>query len=277
MKLFISADLEGVNGVVSPGDIIPGETGYEAACLRLTEEINAVIKGLYQAGATEVTVCDAHEDATNIRHDLLDERAAVISGAGRSDSMVHGIDESYDGLILLGHHAMFGTEKALLDHSFDQTLIRELKLNDVPYGEVGINALVAAEKNVPLIMATGDDALEKEAKAFYPEVEVAVVKKAEGRYSAFCLPKAVCYKRLTECAKRAVETIKQKKCVSIPEEFVMGIVFQQTCMADGAQRVKGVTRTGAMEVTYRCESMMEYMRMRQVIFQAAAEFYDRRF
>ena len=74
MKIFISADLEGTNGIVSPGDIIPGEAGYEAARVLMTEEVNAAIEGLYMGGATAVTVCDSHEIAQNIRIDLLDER-----------------------------------------------------------------------------------------------------------------------------------------------------------------------------------------------------------
>lgn len=277
MKIFISADLEGTNGIVSPGDIIPGEAGYEAARVLMTEEVNAAIEGLYMGGATAVTVCDSHEIAQNIRIDLLDERASFISGATRADSMVHSIDDTYDGLVLLGHHAMFGTKQAVLDHSYDQYLIRELKINGKAYGEVGVNALLASERGVPFIMASGDDALEREAKEFYNDVEVAAVKKAEGRYCAKCLPKAECRELLVNTAKRAAETAKLKKCVPVSKNLTMGVVFQQTCMADGAERVKGVRRIGAMEVSYECSSMTEYMQMRQVIFQAAAEFYDKRF
>ena len=51
MKFFISADLEGTNRVVSPGEIIPGEPGYEAARILMTEEVNAAVRGLFDAGA----------------------------------------------------------------------------------------------------------------------------------------------------------------------------------------------------------------------------------
>lgn len=159
MKFFISADLEGTNGVVSPGEIIPGEPGYEAARILMTEEVNAAVRGLFDAGADEVLVCDSHEVAQNIRVDFLDERAFLLRGDCRPDSMVHSIDSSYDGLLLLGHHAMFGTQNAVLDHTYDQYLIREMKVNDTAYGEVGINALYAAEQGVPFIMASGKEEL----------------------------------------------------------------------------------------------------------------------
>ena len=277
MKIFISADLEGVNGVVSPGDIIPGEPGYEASRVLMTEEVNAVVEGLFQGGATEITVCDSHEIAQNLRYDLLDERVSLISGATRDGSMVHSIDSSYDGLILLGHHAMFGTQNAVLDHTYDQYLIRELKVNGMPLGEFGLNSLVAAERGVPVIMTSGDDALEREAKAFCSDVEVAVVKKAEGRFCAKCLPKAESKRLLTDTARRAVSTIQERCCVEVPESPVLEITFQQTCMADGTMRVKDIKRIGPMTIEYACSSMSEVMDMRQVISDAAAEFFDRRF
>jgi len=277
MKIFISADLEGVNGVISPGDIIPGEAGYEASRILMTEEVNAVIEGCFQAGATEITVCDSHEIAQNLRYDLLDERVSLISGGTRDGSMVHSIDSSYDGLILLGHHAMFGTQNAVLDHTYDQYMIRELKVNGIALGEFGLNSLVAAERGVPVIMTSGDDALEKEAKALCPEVEVAVVKKAEGRFCAKCLPKAVSRRLLTDTAFKAVSSLAQRHCMAIPESPVLEITFQQTCMADGTMRVKNIRRTGPMTVEYTCTSMSEVMDMRQVISDAAGEFFDRRF
>ena len=277
MKIFISADLEGVNGVVSPGDIIPGEPGYEASRVLMTEEVNAVVEGLFQGGATEITVCDSHEIAQNLRYDLLDERVSLISGATRDGSMVHSIDSSYYGLVLLGHHAMFGTQNAVLDHTYDQYLIRELKVNGMPLGEFGLNSLVAAERGVPVIMTSGDDALEREAKAFCSDVEVAVVKKAEGRFCAKCLPKAESKRLLTDTARRAVSTIQERCCVEVPESPVLEITFQQTCMADGTMRVKDIKRTGPMTIEYACSSMSEVMDMRQVISDAAAEFFDRRF
>ena len=221
MKIFISADLEGVNGVVSPGDIIPGETGYEASRVLMTEEVNAVVEGCFLAGATEITVCDSHEIAQNLRYDLLDERVSLISGGTRDGSMVHSIDSSYDGLILLGHHAMFGTQNAVLDHTYDQYMIRELKVNGIALGEFGLNSLVAAERGVPVIMTSGDDALEREAKALCPEVEVAVVKKAEGRFCAKCLPKAVSRRLLTDTAFKAVSSLKQRSCMNVPQSPVL--------------------------------------------------------
>ena len=277
MKFFISADLEGTNFVVSPSDIIPGEAGYENGRILMTNEVNAAVRGLFDGGADEITVCDSHEDASNLRCDLIDERVSLIRGGSRHDSMIHSIDESYDGLILLGHHAMFGTQGAVLDHTYDQTLVRELKVNNMPLGEVGLNALCAAEYGVPFLMTSGDDALEKETKNFCEQTEVAVVKYAQGRYSAKCLPREEGLKLIYSKAKLASQNAAKAKAVTVPEHVTLEITFQQTVMADGTMRLTGTERKGPMTVSFECESMRECMRMRQIICDAAAEYYDPRF
>lgn len=276
-KIFISADMEGVNGVVSPSDIIPGELGYETARVLMTEEVNAVVEGCLRGGATEIVVCDAHEAAQNIRVDLLNESVELIRGSSRADSMVHSIDHTFHGLILLGHHAKFGTEKAVLDHTYDQYLVRDLRINNVSYGEVGVNSLFAAEQGVPLLMASGDDALAKEVQAFDGNAEVAVVKKAEGRYCAKGIPLGVSNSLLASTAEKTVRSFQSRTCMTVPETLNLEVTFQQTCMADGASRVEGVRRIGSMSVSYLCTSMKELMKVRQIILLGAAEFYDSRF
>ena len=46
MKIFISADIEGVAGVVTPQQGQPGNPEYERARRLMTQEVNAAIEGL---------------------------------------------------------------------------------------------------------------------------------------------------------------------------------------------------------------------------------------
>ena len=274
MKIFISADLEGINGVVSPEDIEENGSGYQNARKLMTEEANAVIQGAFKGGATEILICDSHNVAQNIIYDMLDPRVSILRGDTRRNSMVHSIDDSYDGLILLGYHAKFGTQNAILDHSFSPTMIRDIKVNGVSYGELGINSLFAASKNVPVIMATGDKALSDEAKDFCHAMETVVVKYAQGRFSARCLPREETQRALMETAEKAVSNCRAMKPVSVPKTLSMEITFQQVNMADGAMRVKGTVRRDAFTVSIQCTDMDELMATRQVIFNAASGFYN---
>lgn len=274
MKIFISADLEGINGIAAPEDVESVGAGYAQSCIFMTEEVNAAAEGAFAGGATEVIVCDSHNVSANIHPELLDKRVQLIRGDTRRNSMVHGLDESFAGLITLGYHAKFGTPQAILDHTFNPATIRDLQVNGMSVGELGFNSLFAAEKGVPLIMATGDQALESEAKAFYADVETVVVKYAQGRFCARCLPREQTQRMIRETAEKAVRLAGEKKPVAVPQNPRMEITFQQVNLADGAMRVPGTERTGAMSVAVGAKDMDELMALRQVVFGAGSDFYN---
>ena len=274
MKIFISADLEGINGIVAPEDVEEAGSGYEQAKVFMTEEVNAVARGAFAGGATEVVVCDSHNVSANIRVDMLEDNIRIIRGDTRSDSMMHSVDESYDGVILLGYHAKFGTQNAVLDHTFSPQMIRDLRVNGVSVGEFGFNTLFAAYKNVPVILVTGDQALDKEVKVFKEDIDTVIVKHAKGRFCADCLPREKTQKMLEEASEKAVRNIDKATLVSLPEEYNMEVTFQQVNLADGAMRVPGTKRLDSMTVAASAADMGELMDLRQVVFNAASGFYN---
>ena len=60
MKIYISADFEGVCGVVARRQCFPGDPDFERARRHWVEEINAIIEGAMAAGASEFVVNEAH-------------------------------------------------------------------------------------------------------------------------------------------------------------------------------------------------------------------------
>ena len=68
MRVLIVTDLEGVNGVLNfPDWCTPEGQRNEVGCRFLTEEVNAAVKGFFNAGATEVIVVDGHGSGGSIR------------------------------------------------------------------------------------------------------------------------------------------------------------------------------------------------------------------
>ena len=65
MRVFISADMEGVAGVAYFNQVV-GREGYKEACELMTEEVNAVVLGAADAGAKGFIVCDAHWKGANL-------------------------------------------------------------------------------------------------------------------------------------------------------------------------------------------------------------------
>ncbi len=60
MHVLIPADMEGVTGVTWPEDVEPGKARWDYFRQMLTGDVNAAIAGFFGAGATEVTVNEAH-------------------------------------------------------------------------------------------------------------------------------------------------------------------------------------------------------------------------
>ena len=83
LKVYISADMEGIGGVITDVQADPKGHEYEKFRRLMTEEVNAAIAGAYDAGATEVLVNDGHGDSQNIDLELLDKRQDVADFVAR--------------------------------------------------------------------------------------------------------------------------------------------------------------------------------------------------
>ena len=53
MKVFISADIEGIAGVMRPEQCSPGNADYDAARALMEGEVNAAIDGAFAGGVQE--------------------------------------------------------------------------------------------------------------------------------------------------------------------------------------------------------------------------------
>ena len=102
MRILISADIEGISGVMSPEQTSPGSGEYERARLLMTREVNAAVEGALEGGATEIWVADGHGQYNNILLEELHPGACLVSGKPRLFGMMCGLDcGPWDGLFLI--------------------------------------------------------------------------------------------------------------------------------------------------------------------------------
>jgi D-amino peptidase len=254
--------MEGLAGVVGDQQRSRKGKDYQAARGWMAGEINAVIEGALEAGATEFVVNDAHASAQNLTLPDLHEQAELIGGANRPLSMMEGIQEGFDAAIFLGYHAMRGTQDACMDHTYSEAKVMALRLNGTPYGEIGINARVAGLFGVPVVLVSGDDKTAAETAAFLgDQVEAVVVKKAIGRHAARSLGQTRVHRLLREAAGRAVGDLSRFKPLVLPGPTEMELEFVGTEQADRAQLVPGVERTGPRTVAARSSNLLELFRL----------------
>ena len=208
MKILISADMEGISGIVA-GEQVDSRSGKEFEWARelMTQEVNYAIEGAFDGGAKEVIVNDSHGGMRNIIPDKLHPEATLISGSLKELSMVQGLSNDVDGLFLVGYHGRRGTRGSILDHTYSGRVLRRLKINEVELGETGMNALVAGEFDVPVLLVTGDNTVCKEAGELLEGVYTVQVKEGLSRYAAHCLHPQKAGELIKQKAKEAVKDI----------------------------------------------------------------------
>lgn len=192
MRILISADIEGVAGVVAPEQTRSGNAEYERARRWLTQEVNAAVRGALKGGASEVIVSDAHGNYRNLLADELDARARCVSGKPRLLGMLEGIDARCSGVMFIGFHAR-AQAAGVLAHTINGGAFARVWLDGKELGEAGIYAALAGEMGVPVILASGDDAFAEETRPLLADCRFVVTKQACGRHSALSLsPQAAC-------------------------------------------------------------------------------------
>ncbi len=261
MRVFISVDMEGLAGVVGDEQRSRKGQDYQAARRWMAQEVNAVIEGALEAGATEFVVNDAHAAGINLALPDLHERADLIGGANRPLSMMEGIQEGFDAAIFVGYHAMRGTRDACMDHTYSEAKVAELRFNGTPYGEIGINARVAGHFGIPVVLVSGDDKTAAETAAFLGDAETVVVKKAIGRHAARSIGQERVHRLLREGARKALTDLSRFKPLVLPPPIEMELEFVGTEQADRAQLLPGTERTGPRTIAARGSNYLELFRL----------------
>lgn len=185
MKICVFADMEGISGVSGSDFVISGGSRHSEGRRLYTQDINACIKGCFDAGAENVMVRDGHGAGNYVVTEELDGRAELLQGP--TDRRFPYLDE-FDAVILLGYHAMAGSLGALLEHTYSSSDIQNLWLNGKKVGEIGIDAATAGEQGKPVIMVSGDDKACAEATEWIPGVVTCQVKQGHSCQSARLLP-----------------------------------------------------------------------------------------
>ena len=118
MKIFISADIEGVATTTLWPETEKGSEDYRLHAQQMTMEGIAACEAASEAGASEIVVRDAHEDGNNLDIWKLPENVTLIRGwSGHPYSMVYGIDPSFDAAIFIGYHSAASSEGNPLSHT----------------------------------------------------------------------------------------------------------------------------------------------------------------
>jgi len=262
-KVYISADMEGVAGIVSMEEVTPGPD-YEWSRHLMVAEVNAAITAAFDAGATEVLVNDSHGSHTNIRADDLDPRASLISGTPTPRGMMEGIDSTFAAVLFVGFHARASTAAAIIDHTYSLG-VEDVKLNGQSVGEYGLGAALAGYYGVPVVFISGDRAVGDQARALIPGIEAVVVKDAITRYAARTMTPQAARTAIAAGVRTALGRRSQVQPVHMTAPITLDVELANSGYADNVAMVPGVRRTSPRSISYVAPDMVIAYRVSRLI------------
>lgn len=257
MKIYISADMEGVVGAVSGEQLSPSGFEYQRFREFMTQEANAAIEAAFEAGATEVVISDSHGNAQNLLIEKLPKIVMLVRGFPRPLLMMQGIDETFDGAIFLGYHSSTTNSQGVRAHTFSSARLADVRLNNVSMSEGSFNAAIAGHFNVPVIMVSGDDAAVNELSSVVGGIEGAVVKWNYGFHSAKTMMPDAAYSLIREKVKKAIGRIREFKPYKPKAPFQLDVRFKNYRPSEILSYLSIVERTDSHSIRFVGKDMIE--------------------
>jgi D-amino peptidase len=250
LKVYISADMEGIAGVVNGDQGYPGRFEYDQFREYMTAEVNAAIDGARAAGATEILVSDSHGNGLNLLLDKLPQDIQLVRSWPRPLGMMEGIDGSFDAVVFIGYHASAGNPVGILGHTISGSNFYSVKINGMEMSEGAINALIAGHFGVPVVMISGDDAAVAEVTAMVGPMEGAVVKWQISHQSGRTLLPGAARALIKEKVTKGVQRRAQIKPFDIPGPLALDLSYKNSDAAEIIAYLPNVERVDNRTVRY---------------------------
>lgn len=248
MRLYVSCDMEGTAGVCSWMQCDPSNRHeYPVYRRYMSQEVRAAVDGARSAGAGEVVINDSHWDMRNLLWDELPADVRVISGGRKPFSMAEGLGPGFDGAFFTGYHARVGAANGVLAHTYTADSLYNVRINGIACSEALLNAAMAGEYGIPLLLLSGDRVVTEHVKEYMPWVTTVTVKEGIGHYAADSITPKAAQAALREAAARAVRDANNAKPFTFEPPITMEIETTRVEQADfielmpGFQRVDGRT------------------------------------
>jgi D-amino peptidase len=206
MKILISADIEGVTGITGGSFLNTSSQEYQDARLLMTEEINVVANCCFNNGVEEVYLVDAHGSGKNVLPELLNSKINFVNKHKRRTSMLEGI-EQVDYCIFLGYHGKANQHYSYCAHTNSTKLISGVFINNVEFGESGLNVLVAKDNGVKLIFLSGTNNAVEEIKQLIPNLPTVTTKVSLSQHQSQLKDKDVVFNEIKESLASTLKNV----------------------------------------------------------------------
>jgi D-amino peptidase len=260
LKVFISADMEGVAGAVTADQL--GPQGFEYGKFRefMTAEVLAAIAGAREAGATEIVVADAHGNGENLLIDQFPAEVTIVRSWPRPLGMMQGIDSTFHAAIFIGYHASTTSPTGVRAHTISSANLAAVELNGVAMPEAGLNAAIAGHFGVPVVMISGDDVAVEEARRIIGNMEGAVVKRAISFHSAATMTPQAAQALIRERVKAGLARRGELRPYTPRAPLRLDVTFKNYRPAEVMTYLPNVQRTTSHGIRFTGRDIIEVSR-----------------
>lgn len=268
MKVFISADMEGIAGVSAREEVTKGEPDYAAAREQMTAEVAAACQGAWAAGATEIVVKDAHWTGRNLDPRAIPvpdgKRLRLVRGwSGHPFSMVQELDASFHSVLFVGYHSAAAKAGNPLSHTLSSRVLAAVKLNGELASEFLVFSYAASLVGVPVVFLAGDEALCREARRV--NEGLVTVETFAGRGSSIVtLAPAESVHRIREGAEEAVSR-RAGRVLPLPSSFDVRVTFRDHAEAYRKSFYPGARLVADFETAFETSDYFDVLRMLKFI------------
>jgi len=265
MKVFISADIEGVTTTNVKEECFPPNAAYPLHAKQMTDEVLAVCQGALAAGAsapgaTEIFVKDAHSAGRNIDPTRLPKEVTLIrSYSWCPDTMVEGIDGSFDAALFVGYHSPSGRGGNPLAHTLSSINISGIWINGRLASEFMIYSWATARYGVPTVFLSGDKTLCEDYADLHPSLITVAVKDGIGGAS-FCRSVEATIPEIRRKSEQALRQDLSAATIALPESFDVEVQYKSQAYAEKASHFPEVRKTGDHAVAFRRRDYTEVLR-----------------
>lgn len=261
MKVYISADIEGVAGITAPEEANPDHKDVAYFQDQMTLEVKAACEGAIAAGAKEILVKDAHWTGRNINPRKLPECAKLVRGwTGHPYAMMAELDSSFAAVCYVGYHARAGSAGNPLAHTMRGAVVAEMRINGQPASEFLVNTYTAALVNVPVAFLSGDLSLCQEVKAFNEQIHTVATLTGIGT-GTVCEHPEVVIRQIRDGVQAALSRDVKKTLRPLPKSFKIEIDYKQPKEAYGRSFYPGAKLTAEKTVAFETANYDEILKM----------------
>jgi len=261
MKIYISADIEGVTGITHWDETEKTKPDYQPFARQMTREVKAACEGAIKAGAKEIWVKDAHDTGRNICANDLPKIVKLVRGwSDHPFSMVQELDKTFSALLMIGYHSFSGSGANPLSHTLSSTKINYLKLNGEMASEFLIHSYIAASMEIPVVFISGDEGICVEAGKINPNIRAVAVNKGVGS-STISIHPQLALEKIEEEVFSVLKSDFQDCQIKLPKHFKVELSFRRHIQAYRSSFYPGMKQLSSTDLLFETDDYFEVLRM----------------